>query len=123
VHLLLPDLPPEFDYRVILMRRDAGEVLASQRVMLARLGRPGAQLSEERLAAIYAAQLEGVRQWLRTQDRFRVLEVEYADCLRHANETASRILAFLEVPLDCLAMAAAVDPSLHRQRGTERGPA
>jgi hypothetical protein len=122
VHLLLPDLPPGFEYRVILMRRDAGEVLASQRTMLARLGRPGAQLSDERLAAIYAAQLERVREWLRSQGGFRVLEVEYADCLCRADETASRILEFLEVPLDGRAMAAAVDPSLYRQRSTQRRP-
>jgi hypothetical protein len=104
------------------MRRDLSEVLASQRTMLARLGRPGAQLSDERLAAIYAAQLEGVREWLRTQDGFRTLEVEYADCLRYADETALRIVEFLEVPLDRRAMAAAVDASLYRQRLTQRRP-
>jgi hypothetical protein len=116
VHLLLRDLPPEFQYRLILMRRDLREVLASQRAMLDRLGRPGAQLSEGRLAAIYAAQLEGVREWLHTQGGFRVLEVDYSECLAHPDETAWRIGKFLEVPLDRAAMAAAVDPSLRRQR-------
>jgi hypothetical protein len=121
VHLLLRDLPQEFRYRVILMRRDLGEVLASQRAMLARLGRPGAQLSDDRLAAIYTAQLEDVRGWLRTQPEFRVLEVEYTACLEHADETVGRLCEFLELPLDCRAMAGAVDRSLYRQRKRPTG--
>src|SRR5215212_2341111 len=53
VHLLLPDLPQEHEYRVLFMRRDMDEVLASQRAMLARLRRTGADLSPERLADLF----------------------------------------------------------------------
>src|SRR5262245_41311102 len=38
VHLLLYDLPAEYSYRVIFMKRRLSEVLASQRAMLDRQG-------------------------------------------------------------------------------------
>lgn len=40
VFRLLVDLPPDYAYRVVLMTRKLEEVLASQRVMLARSGKP-----------------------------------------------------------------------------------
>jgi len=117
IHLLLRDLPPRFEYRVLLMRRDMNEVLASQRAMLEPLGRTGAALSDDSLAAIYVSQLQCIKEWMLARPWFRVLEVDYAACVYRAAQTAARVSEFLELPLDCNAMAKAVDPSLHRQRG------
>lgn len=114
VYLLLRDLPPDYEYRVILMRRDLREVLASQKTMLQRLGRRGANLEGDRLLAIYSSQLQHVCEWLGTEERFRTVEVEYADCLQHPREVAGRVMAFLDCPLDTGAMAAAVQPALSR---------
>ena len=38
VHLLLYDLPPGVEYRVLFMHRNLDEVLASQKAMLAQIG-------------------------------------------------------------------------------------
>ena len=42
IYMLLYDLPPDFDYRVVFMNRDLDEVLASQQQMLKRRGEAGA---------------------------------------------------------------------------------
>src|SRR5688572_32107147 len=49
VHLLLLDLPPGNEYRVIFLRRNLDEVLASQKKMLARSGRAGAALNDAQM--------------------------------------------------------------------------
>jgi hypothetical protein len=116
VHLLLRDLPPEFPYRVILMRRDMDEVLESQRAMLDRLGRPGASLPPARLSAIYAAQLANVLQWAASQPDCRLLEVAHRDCVSDPQTTARQVNAFLDGSLEAEAMAAAVDSALWRRK-------
>src|SRR5688500_11050209 len=77
VHLLLRDLPPGREYRVLLMRRKLDEMVASQRRMLARLGRDPGALSDERRAAIFRAQLDETEAWARTQPHMRCLRVDY----------------------------------------------
>ena len=96
VTLLLRDLPPGFDYRVILMRRDAAEVLDSQRAMLDRMGRPGASAPPERLKELFSQEeLARVSGWIMAQPNFRLLAVEHADCLTHPYTVASSLASFL----------------------------
>jgi hypothetical protein len=116
IHLLLMDLPCDFQYRVIMMNRDLGEVAQSQSIMLQRSGKTGASLSPERLAAIYASQLTTVRKWLAERNCFKVLEVQYASLVRDPQSNAASIAAFLGGGLDIEAMAGAVDPNLYRNR-------
>ncbi len=116
VHVLLPDLPPTHDYRVIMMRRPMDEVLQSQQAMLERARRAGAPIQRDRLAAVYAGQLEQVERILSARSNFRIFGVNYHDCLRQPLETAAAVASFLGLALNLPAMAAAVDPALYRQR-------
>ena len=118
IHLLLQDLPTSYEYDVLFMERDINEVLRSQSAMLARSGRPGASLPPERLAAVYQSQLATVRQWLAERPCFRVHPVRYAELVAAPAESADAIRKFLRAgaTLDSAAMAAAVDPSLYRNR-------
>ncbi|REK09459.1 MAG: sulfotransferase family protein [Planctomycetota bacterium] len=115
VDLLLRDLPAEFDYRVVLTERPLGEVLASQRVMLARRGEAGANLSDDALAAAFARQRAGLEQWLAEHPSFRVLKIHYHDVLSRPSEEVARLCEFLEGGLDQQAMVAAVEPRLRHQ--------
>ena len=117
---LLADLPPGYRYRVVFLRRDIDEVIASQRAMLRRQGKPGAALTDEQLAEVYRAQLRRLDQWLPLQERFSVLDVRHGELIRDPVPTSVAIREFLGVPLDVEAMAGQVDPSLHRQRGGPR---
>ena len=116
VHLLLPKLPASFQYRVIFMRRDLNEVLASQQVMLERQGRSGADLSPDRLAEVFQSQLRRVEGWLAAQPNVVTLDVHYHDVVAQPAVQARRVNAFLGDALDEGRMAAAVDPTLYRQR-------
>ena len=116
IHLLLPNLPADREYRVIFMRRDLAEVIASQRAMLQRQGRPGAVLPDSKLAEVFEKQLAEVRQWLGQHSNFQVLEVQHRELIASPQTTAERVAAFLGGGLDVVRMAAVVEPGLYRQR-------
>ncbi|MGA3237071.1 MAG: alkaline phosphatase family protein [Bryobacteraceae bacterium] len=113
---LLPFLPAGEEYRLVFMRRDLNEVVASQREMLRRLGRKGGSLSEAALMRTYTGQLVQVQNWLRKTPGVQVMTVEYAEALRNPPGTAQRLAAFLGAPFDATAAAGLVDPSLQRQK-------
>jgi hypothetical protein len=117
VHLLLYDLPADFAYRVLFMRRDLEEVLASQRAMLRRQGKEGARLSDDQLAAAFQKQLRQLEEWLSFQPHFTVLFVGHRDLLQDPSRTLAEVRTFLGEPLDVAAMERAIDPTLYRQRG------
>lgn len=117
IHLLLRDLPPTgFSYRVILMKRRLPEVLASQRAMLARLGRAGAALTDEKLGGIFAGQMAEVETWLASQPAFRTLPVWYHELMASPANEALRLNEFLGGELAIEPMIGAVDATLYRQR-------
>jgi sulfotransferase family protein len=116
VHVLLRDLPADRAYRVILMRRDLKEMLASQRLMLERLGREAGKLSDERMAEIFAAQLDATERWLRGHAAFSCLAMSYNDVVAEPRPHAARVSEFLGGGLDENAMCAVVDPALWRNR-------
>jgi hypothetical protein len=78
IHLLLPELPPDRDYRVLFMERSLPEVVRSQSVMLERSGRAGGGLAPERLMAMYQVQLQQVHNWLASNPRAAVLKLPHA---------------------------------------------
>ena len=108
ISALLPALAPEHRYRVLLMERDLDEVAASQRAMLAADDGVG--------PAEFARHLARTRAWLAAQPQVATLAVAYRDALAEPRATAERVRAFLGLPLDAAAMAAAVDPALYRVR-------
>jgi tetratricopeptide (TPR) repeat protein len=114
VHLL-PYLPQGEQYRLIFLHRDLGEVVASQKAMLERLGRKGGELAEARLMRAYTQQLVRVQTWLRRHPEIPVLAVGYAEALANPAATAARLARFLGEPFDAQAASAAIEPSLRRQ--------
>ncbi|HEX8298860.1 MAG TPA: hypothetical protein VF594_06825, partial [Rubricoccaceae bacterium] len=115
---LLPRLPAGPKYRVVMLDRDIGAVLRSQTAMLARLGRPAAD--EGLLRAVFEGQFRSALRWAERTPGAQALVVAHADAIASPGATAAAIADFLDPglpsPLDRAAMAAAVDPSLHRER-------
>jgi hypothetical protein len=116
IHLLLRHLPADRQYRVIFMQRDVQEVIASQRAMLKASGRSGAQIPDDKLAAVFEQQLSEVRRWLAERPHFQVLYVNYRDVLSDPSAAAQTLARFLGGTLDASAMAGVVDRTLYRQR-------
>ncbi len=114
---LLQDLPAEYRYKVVFMRRDMQELLASQRKMLERRGEPGNRINDSRMAELFRKHLERVEAWLDGQPHFDVIYMSYNRVLDEPREQAKRIDGFFAEDLDVAAMANAVDRSLYRQRG------
>ncbi len=110
---LLPHLPDENLYDVILMRRDLDAVIASQNRMLERRGEAN-PLDDAETRARFERHLAGVRRMLAAARRFRWLELDFADTLRAPRATAAELARFLGRSLDLAAMTAAVDPSVSR---------
>lgn len=104
-------LPTHARHAVILMRRPITEVAASQRRMLERLGRPADGLETSTLEEA----IEEFRGWAVRQSHLTVLEVEYRDVLADPWAASRRVTEFLGRELDVAAMAAAVEPELHRE--------
>lgn len=108
VHLLLPWLPADYPYRVLFMRREMNEVLASQQRMLRRTGRRGADLPDGRLAEVFEDQVTRVVEWLGRQHNIAVLSLQYRAVLDDPPAAARQINDFLCGGLDEAAMAGRV---------------
>ena len=117
ISFLLKSLPPGFNYRVVFIRRDLEEVLASQRKMLARRGE-AEETPPERMRALFEDDLWRARFQLKQRPEFETIELDYSAVLARPMEEARRVAAFLGHGLDAEAMAAAVDPQLYRNRAS-----
>ncbi len=117
VSSLLQYLPAENRYKVIFMRRNLQEVLASQAKMLQRRGEQH-DAPDEEMQKMYEQHLEKVSFQLRFRKNFEVLYLDYREALEKPREAAEKIAAFLERKMDLDAMAGVVDPSLYRNRSS-----
>ncbi len=116
VYRLLYDLPDNYQYRIVFMKRRLEEVIASQNVMLDRKGKAGGSLSDEQLLATFRKEIEKIEQWLAEQPNFKTLYVMYNEVLEEAGPKVAAINEFLGGNLDTEKMLAVVDKSLYRQR-------
>jgi hypothetical protein len=116
IHVLLQDLPAGPEYRVLVMRRDLDEVLASQATMLARLGK-SPTMAPEALKRVYRSQLAEAERWMDARPGFRRMDVSYNGVLADPLPECRRVAGFLGLgEAAAERMAAAVDPSLYRNR-------
>jgi len=120
VSSLLNYLPSENAYKVVFMRRNLQEVLASQAKMLDRRGE-ASHTDDEDLSSMYKAHLEKVQFQLRFRPNFDALYLNYADVVGDPRSQARIMADFVGGGLDVEKMAAAVDGSLYRNRATADG--
>lgn len=113
---LLLTLPGGYEYKVIFMQRPLPEVMASQDEMLRRRGTYDATVDQTAMTRAFQSHLYQVHTWMSSQKNVSVLRLPYHEVLNAPKETAEKIAAFLQIPLDTEAMAREVDPSLYRQR-------
>lgn len=122
VHALLPHLPTHARFEVLFVERDLEEVVASQRAMLERAGQPAGSAADDAvLVRAFARQRELARRWLDAASHVRWTTLSHGRLLRDPDAVALEIEHFLARPLDRAAMAACVDPALHRSRAERHG--
>lgn len=115
---LLQHLPARYEYKVIFMERDLNEVLHSQHKMLMRLGKTKEDAMPLRLVNAFTENLTKSKAWLPKQKNMSVLYIAHRDVIADPVGQAERIQEFLGRKVDINAMAAVVDPTLHRQKTT-----
>ncbi|MGA9770202.1 MAG: sulfotransferase [Blastocatellia bacterium] len=116
ISALLKRLPDPYHYKIIFMRRNMDEVLASQRQMLIRRNEPTDKVSDERMAEMFRKHILDVEAWLEKQPNMYVLYVSYNEMLDNPASSIEMIDSFLGGALDKEKMTSAVDRNLHRQR-------
>ena len=116
ISFLLKDLPDENDYRVIFLRRDLDEVLASQEKMIARLDQGDTSADEEAMKEAYRNDIVRCRLHCKKLPNFELLEVHYKQTIEDPAGAAREVNAFLGGHLDEERMRGAVDGSLYRNR-------
>ena len=117
ISFLIKDLPDDNDYRVIFMRRNLDEVIASQNKMIQRLGTDDSTAAEEAMKEAYRNDIVRTRLLCKNRPNFELIEISYKSTVEDPEETARSVNAFVGGHLDEAAMRVAVDGSLYRNRG------
>jgi len=119
---LLQNLPDENFYRVILMRRDFDEIIASQNKMLDRRGEAN-PIADAEAKEAYIRHLVDVRFMVRKRPNFEMIEVHFAAALETPQAFVTGVNAFLGGALDTDEMISVVDPELYRNRKADMAKA
>ena len=118
---LLKELPSENYYKVILLRRNIEEIVASQNKMLDRRGEPN-PISDEKAIEAYRNHLINTKVFLRRTPNFEMMELQYTQIVNEPVEAAAKLNEFLGGSLNVKAMASVVDPALYRNRVENADP-
>jgi hypothetical protein len=112
---LITYLPPDYEYRVLFMRRKIDEVLASQAKMLENRGEEST-VEDNEMAQLFEKHLRQVRAWMNSQPNLLYLDLDYNVLVDNPEPLIRQINQFLDGGLDIEAMISVVDRSLYRQR-------
>lgn len=117
ISALLEYLPEEYNYRVIFMERDLGEILASQQRMMIRNGKDHNFSDEDnQLYQSFFDHLAVINRWLDGRKGIQTLYVSYNDILSDPIAQFQIVADFLDGKVDPAAMAKVVDPALYREK-------
>ena len=109
---LVPFLPKQFNYKIIMMHRDIKEILTSQQKMLGK----DAAVIPFTLSEIFTKQLQQTEQFIASQANMEVLTVHYKDVIESPLEQAESIASFLGIGLDIEGLMKSVEKDLYRNK-------
>lgn len=115
---LLLDLPCDtgLRYRVIFMRRNIDEVLASQKKMLIRRGTYDPSVTDEDIRRMFLVHVDQVMDYLRENACFETLYMNYNLLLESPADKAAAVNRFLGGALNEQVMTQVIDRNLYRNR-------
>lgn len=112
---LLEYLPAGYPYKIVFMRREIAEILASQRQMLLRRGESSG-VEDQKMAELFQEHLKRVRVWLANQPNMDVLYVDYNALMGDPAPAVKEVANFLGLDEKLEAMLAVPDKNLYRQK-------
>src|SRR4030067_133540 len=113
---LITYLPTSYCYKVIFMQRNMLEVLASQRKMLGRLGKPENKVEDEQLIKIFQVHLHDVEDWMQRTPNIELLTINYNQMLNDPADSIQQINHFMGGSLDTQEMVGMINKDLYRER-------
>jgi hypothetical protein len=116
ISLLLYDLPKDKRYKILFMKRPLEEVLASQKAMLLRQGKPPSMEEDATMKTIFEKHLQDIDAWIPQQENMATLYVQYREVIQDPLKSAQTVNTFLDNRLNVQRMAAVVDERLYRER-------
>lgn len=116
VSAFLKHLPQEFTYKIIFMRRNLAEVLASQQQMLVRRGEPIDTVSDEKMRQTFERHLKDLESWLAAQPNIALLDINYSEVIANPLPSIQIVKDFLKIELDSERMLGVVNKNLYRNR-------
>jgi len=116
VSALLKYLPSKYQYKIIFMRRDLDQVLASQKQMLIRRGEPTDRIGDGKMKEIYLKHLRHIEGWLKEQGNIKVIYLNYKDFFIEPKKHVEKINKFLGNSLDTDKIYSVIDQTLYRKR-------
>ena len=116
ISALLEDLPSTYQYKIVFMEREMMEILASQRKMLERRGKPGNPAEDGKFAELYGKHLEKVKSWLSAQLNMSVIYVRYNEMVADPAGYANKVAEFLGAAVNVEAMKNVPQEQFYRQR-------
>lgn len=116
ISTLLPYLPGNFRYRIIFMRRNMAEILASQKKMLINRGEDPEKISDDQMAMIFNKNLHQVEEWISSHPNVSRIDVNYNQLLQDPAPIIEQVNQFLGGNLETEKMAQVINPDLYRQR-------
>ena len=114
---LLEYLPSGYKYRIIFMRREIAEILASQKQMLIRRGE-NSDGDDKQMAEMFQEHLKRVRVWLANQPNMEILYVDYNALMANPDPEIKAVAEFLGLIDKLDAMLAVPDKKLYRQKAS-----
>jgi hypothetical protein len=112
---LLEFLPANYKYKIVFMRREIAEILASQKQMLIRRGE-SSDGDDRKMAEIFQEHLKRVRVWLANQPNMEVLYVDYNALMANPAPEIKAVANFLGLNEKLDTMLAVPDKKLYRQK-------
>ena len=117
ISALLQHLPPQYQYKIIFMRRDLNEILASQKQMLVRRGETTDKIDDDTLGGLFQKHLLQVEKWISQQPNIGVTYVNYNDTPQNPEPDIQKVIQFLDMSLDKSLMQGVPEKNLYHQRG------
>jgi hypothetical protein len=114
---LLEYLPANYKYKIVFMRREIAEILASQKQMLIRRGE-SSDSKDQKMAEMFQEHLKRVRVWLANQPNMEVLYVDYNILMADPAPEIKAVAGFLGLNDRLDDMLAVPDKKLYRQKAT-----
>jgi hypothetical protein len=112
---LLEYLPSNYKYKIVFMRREIAEILASQKQMLIRRGE-SSDGDDQKMAEMFQEHLKRVRVWLANQPNMDILYVDYNALMAAPDPEVKAVAEFLDLTEKLDAMLSVPDKKLYRQK-------